>query len=133
MDWNAVAAALPKRADRNSTSFSVKLADCKPEIAVTTAFFFSGETDPAQPDVFSVLPADTNHPGIPERAKDSGVRLMISDDAERQLLPNIQSATARSVKGGIMELHYVARYRTVSRPVYPGPLRSEVWFEVIYP
>jgi len=113
--------------------FTLRLTDCKSEISESAGITFSGMTDPKEPDAFLVSSAQGGPVGVSGGAGYSGLGLMISDEQGHQLIPGIAPVAFHQIKDSEVALHYLARYRASSRNIYPGPLRSEVWFDIAYP
>lgn len=116
-----------------SVSFTLLLTDCAPGVADKVGITFSGMTAPRAPDLFLVTSADGGPSGVSGNNGFSGLGLMISDTEGRQVIPGQHPAVFYRVEGSEMALHYIARYRATSRYVYPGPLRSNVRFDISYP
>jgi fimbrial protein len=118
----------------NIIPFSIRLTGCESVLAEGVGIMFAGMTDPKEPDVFLVTSAEGSPVGITGNSGYSGIGLMISDAAGNEAIPgNFPAAFTKNSAEDEIELHYLARYRATSRHVYPGPLRSEVWFNISYP
>lgn len=113
--------------------FAIHLTDCNPAVAGEVGVSFYGMTDPKETDVFLVASGDGAPTGVSGGEGYSGLGLMLSDEAGRQVIPDRGSSATLPVSGSEMVMHYVARYRATSREIWPGPLRSEVWFRLVYP
>jgi len=113
--------------------FTLRLEGCKPEISQGVGVVFSGMTDPKEPDVFLVTPVQGVPMGISGKAGFSGLGLLISDEAGNLMVPDKPPVSFQQLNESGIALHYFARYRASSRNIYPGPLRSEVWFDIAYP
>jgi type 1 fimbria pilin len=116
-----------------SMPFTLRLEGCKPEVSQGVGVVFSGMTDPKEPDVFLVSTVKGVPVGISGNTGFSGLGLLISDEAGNLMVPDTPPAWFQQKNGSEVELHYLARYRASSRNIYPGPLRSEVWFDITYP
>jgi type 1 fimbria pilin len=113
--------------------FTIKLTDCGPGIQSGVGITFSGKTAPKEPDVFLVAASDTLSTGVFGRDGYTGLGLLITDPTGHQVIPGGLPEEFFRPDGSDMSLHYVARYRTTSRSVWPGKLQSEVRFDIAYP
>lgn len=105
--------------------FSVRLTGCRPDVLRSVGVLFSGETPTEDPQVFLAATR------VNDRDISSGIGLALFD-AERQLIiPNVQSPTPLASRDNA--LHFIARYRAVSREITPGRVHSTLWFTLIYP
>ena len=113
--------------------FTLRLTDCAPEVADKVGITFSGMAAPKAPDLFLVTSADGGPTGVSGNDGFSGLGLMISAPGGRQVIPGQHPSVFYRAEGREVALHYVARYQSTSRGVYPGPLSSQVWFDISYP
>lgn len=113
--------------------FTLWLTGCSPDMADKVGITFTGMTAPKEPDLFLVTSADGGPTGVSGNDGFSGLGLMISDPEGHQIVPGQHPAFFYPVVGSEVALHYIARYRTTSRSVYPGPLRSDIRFVISYP
>lgn len=113
--------------------FSIRLTDCSPGLTGGVGIEFSGVTAPKEPDVFRVTTSDTRPTGISGDNGYSGLGLLITDAAGNQIIPNTPPEIFYHPVGSEISLHYLARYRSTSRGVYPGDLHSDVCFDIAYP
>lgn len=119
----------------HSVPLTIWLTGCVPEIANKVGITFSGMTAPKAPDLFLVTSAEGGPTGVSGDNGFSGLGLMISDMEGHQIIPSQPPAFFYSAEGSDVILHYVARYRATSRgkAIYPGPLSSQVRFDISYP
>lgn len=113
--------------------FSIHLTDCNPALVRDVGVSFDGMTDPKETDVFLVTSGEGSPVGVSGREGYSGLGLVLYDRTGHQVIPDQIADTASPVNGREMVMNYVARYRATSREVWPGALRSEVWFRLVYP
>ncbi|GAA3898053.1 type 1 fimbrial protein subunit FimI [Gibbsiella dentisursi] len=116
-----------------SVPFTIRLTDCAPEVADHVGLTFSGISAPKAPDLFLVTSADGSPVGVSGAHGFSGLGLMISDPEGHQVIPGQLPAVFYHIDGSEVALRYIARYRATSRYVYPGPLSSDVRFDISYP
>ncbi|MFP1763832.1 fimbrial protein [Lonsdalea quercina] len=117
----------------HSVPFTLRLTGCAPDIADRVGITFSGMAAPKAPDLFLVISADGSPVGVSGDNGFSGLGLMISDQEGHQVIPGKVPTTFYRVNDSDVALHYIARYQATSRDVYPGPLRSNVRFDISYP
>lgn len=113
--------------------FNIHLTDCNPSLAGEVGIGFYGMTDPKETDVFLVSNGDVVPTGVSGGRGYSGLGLVLSDEAGQQIIPDQISGTQFPVNGREVMMKYTARYRATSRETWPGALRSEVWFRLVYP
>lgn len=113
--------------------FAIHLTDCNPSLVSDVGVSFYGMTDPKESDVFLVTSGDGSPVGVSGDEGYSGLGLMLSDEAGRQVIPDQGTGTTVPVNAREVIMNYVARYRATSREVWPGSLHSEVWFRLVYP
>ncbi|BEM36231.1 fimbrial protein (plasmid) [Serratia marcescens] len=113
--------------------FTLRLTDCNPEMVEGVGITFSGETAPKEPDVFRVTVSDARPTGISGGDGYSGLGLLITDVTGNQIIPNVPPEVFYRPDNSEISLHYIARYRSTSRGVYPGELHSDVRFDIAYP
>ncbi|WP_050496756.1 fimbrial protein [Raoultella planticola] len=113
--------------------FSIHLTDCNPALASEVGISFYGMTDPKETDVFLVSTGDIVPTGVSGDRGYSGLGLELSDEAGQQVIPDQISGMSYPVNGRERVMKYTARYRATSRETWPGALRSEVWFRLVYP
>lgn len=114
--------------------FTIHLTGCNPSLAGAVGLSFYGVTDPKDTDVFLVTSGNGSPVGVSGGEGYSGLGLMLSDEAGRQILPEqVVMDTAVPINSSEMAMNYVARYRATSHEAWPGALRSEVWFRLVYP
>jgi len=113
--------------------FYVRLTGCNPDVAKRMRISFYGMTDPKEPDVFLVTSGEGGAVGISGDKGFSGLGLVISDAQGNPVAPySAHNLTYRVERDGVV-MPFTAHYRATSRTVYPGPLRSDVWFRIVYP
>jgi fimbrial protein len=106
-----------------SVPFSVRLTGCRPDVLRSVGIIFNGETPGEDPQVFL---AATRVNG---RDISSGIGLALFDAGRQLIIPGVQSlVTSRD-----NVLHFIARYRAVSREIMPGQVHSTLWFTLVYP
>ncbi|HFQ9142176.1 TPA: fimbrial protein [Enterobacter cancerogenus] len=113
--------------------FSLRLTDCSPDLAGGVGITFTGMTAPKAPDAFRVSVSDARPTGVSGRDGFSGLGLLISDADGNPVIPGRSPDVFHHPDGGDVVLHYLARYRSTSRGVYPGDLHSDVRFDIAYP
>ncbi|MFJ3358428.1 fimbrial protein [Serratia liquefaciens] len=113
--------------------FSVHLTGCNPALAARVSIGFYGMTDQKAPDAFLVTSGDGAPVGVSGGNGFSGLGLIISDVQGRLIMPDVAPTTTWQVNRGDVVIPFTAHYRATSRTVYPGPLRSDVWFRIVYP
>lgn len=113
--------------------FVVHLSDCNPELADRIGISFYGMTDPKEPDAFLVTSGDGSPVGVSGDAGFSGLGLVISDAQGNTIVPDMPPHLTTHVDGWDISIPFTARYRATSREVYPGSLRSDVDFRLVYP
>ena len=113
--------------------FTLRLTDCSPDMAGGVGITFTGVTDPKAPDAFRVAVSDARPTGVSGGDGFSGLGLLISDADGNPVIPGRSPDVFHRPEGGDVVLHYLARYRSTSRGVYPGDLHSDVRFDIAYP
>ncbi|MGR3184274.1 fimbrial protein [Enterobacter cancerogenus] len=113
--------------------FTIRLTDCSPDLADGVGITFTGVTAPKAPDAFRVSVSDTRPTGVSGGDGFSGLGLLISDADGNPVIPGRAPDVLHHPDGGDTVLHYLARYRSTSRGVYPGDLHSDVRFDIAYP
>ncbi|XGI79138.1 fimbrial protein [Enterobacter hormaechei] len=113
--------------------FVVHLSDCNPELADRIGITFYGMTDPKEPDTFLVRSGDGGAVGVSGSAGLSGLGLVISDAQGNNIVPDTPPHLTTHLEGREVIIPFTARYRATSREVYPGALRSDVDFRLVYP
>ncbi len=113
--------------------FTLRLTGCSPDMADKVGIAFTGMTAPKDPDLFLVTSADGGPTGVSGNDGFSGLGLMISDSKGHQIVPGQHPVFFYPVVDREVALHYIARYRATSRYVYPGPLGSNIRFDISYP
>lgn len=114
-------------------AFTLRLTDCSPDMADGVGIAFSGQTAPKAPDAFRVSVSDARPTGISGGDGFTGLGLLISDADGNPVIPGHRPDVFHRPDGGDVVLHYLARYRSTSRGVYPGDLHSDVRFDIAYP
>lgn len=113
--------------------FTLRLTDCRPDQMGGVGIRFSGVTAPKEPDVFRVAVSDARPTGVSGGNGFSGLGLLISDADGNPVIPNHPPEVFYRPEYSDISLHYLARYRSTSRGVYPGDLHSDVRFDITYP
>lgn len=113
--------------------FTLHLTDCSPDLAGGVGITFTGVTAPKAPDAFRVSVSDARPTGVSGGDGFSGLGLLISDADGPPVIPGRTPNVFHRPDGGNVVLHYLARYRSTSRGVYPGDLHSDVRFDIAYP
>lgn len=112
----------------NIIPFFIRLTGCDLLFAEGAEIKFSGIATPKEPDVFLVTSAEN----MPEG--NSNIGLLVTDTKGNQVIPGkAPDVNEHGEAVNEMKLHYFARYRAISDRIFPGPLRSEVWFNISYP
>lgn len=113
--------------------FVVHLSDCNPELADRIGISFYGMTDPKEPDVFLVTSGDGGPVGVGGDNGFSGLGLVISDARGNTIVPDTPPHLTSRIEHREISIPFTAKYRATSREVYPGSLRSDVGFRLVYP
>lgn len=113
--------------------FTLRLSDCSPDLAGGVGITFTGVTAPKAPDAFRVSVSDARPTGVSGGDGFSGLGLLISDAAGNPVIPDRVPDVFHHQDSSNTVLHYIARYRSTSRGVYPGDLHSDVRFDIAYP
>ncbi len=108
-----------------SVPFSVRLTGCRPDILRSVGIMFSGETPDEDPQVFLAAIR------VDGRDISSGIGLALFDAGQQLIIPGVQSITLLPNRDNA--LHFIARYRAVSREITPGQVHSTLWFTLVYP
>jgi len=116
-----------------SVAFTLRLTDCSPDMADGVGIVFRGQTAPKAPDAFRVSVSDARPTGVSGGDGFSGLGLLISDADGNPIIPGRSPGVFHRPGDGDVVLHYLARYRSTSRSVYPGDLHSDVRFDIAYP
>ncbi len=113
--------------------FTIRLTDCSPDLTEGVGITFTGVTAPKDPDIFRVTVSDARPTGVSGGDGFSGLGLLIADADGKPVIPGHAPDVYHHPDGGDTVLHYIARYRSTSRGVYPGDLHSDVRFDIAYP
>ena len=107
--------------------FTLRLNECRKDVARLVGISFQGEISPQDSNVFSVTERGSGTSG------ESGLGLAIFDPKQQLVIPNTLPNYYFPISDGEMALHFSARYRVISLPLMPGDLSTYVIFTLIYP
>lgn len=113
--------------------FVVHLEGCNPKVAAGIGISFYGMTDPKEPDAFLVTSGEGGPVGVSGGTGFSGLGLIISDSQGNNIVPDMPPHLTLHIEGQEVSIPFTARYRATSREIYPGILRSDVDFRLVYP
>lgn len=115
-----------------SIHFNINLMGCKSELVNLATVNLYGLAAPKNSHAFFVK---SGNKGIFRTATyrvDSGLGLMITDDAGNIIIPNKVYPISYRFQDWSLVLHYTAHYLATSGQVHLRGLSSEVWFNITY-
>ncbi|ATF95097.1 Type-1A pilin [Cedecea neteri] len=110
-----------------SIPFTLRLTDCRPEVYDHVGIAFQGSTPAEDPLVFLATSSVSGNDAS------SGIGLALFDQQQQLIIPNSEPASYSQITTQEMSFHFTARYRSVSKHMSPGNIRSDIWFTLVYP
>ena len=107
--------------------FTLKLVECRRDIASQVGIAFQGLSPAEDPQVFVATAKASGMPGK------TGLGLALFDNQQQLIIPNAPPGSYLPIISQEMAFHFSARYRVISLPLVPGNLLTDVWFTLVYP
>ncbi|SNY62295.1 type 1 fimbrial protein subunit FimI [Enterobacter sp. CC120223-11] len=106
--------------------FSLKLVECRRDVASLVGIAFQGLSPAEDPQVFVATSKASGMPG------ETGLGLALFDARQQLIIPNAPPDYYSPIISEEMTVHFSARYRVISLPLVPGNLLTDVWFTLVY-